>query len=58
MTVWDVVQEFGQSDNMYYQAQLLQALMKREGLFYNIDTETVEQKLEKLAHKAGTMQVW
>jgi phosphorylase kinase alpha/beta subunit len=43
---------------MYYQAEILQALLIREGPSYHIDSETVEEKLEKLVQKAGSLQVW
>jgi phosphorylase kinase alpha/beta subunit len=47
-----------QQDNMYFQAQLLQALLDQEGLYYRVNDETVEEKLEKLSHRAGARLVW
>jgi len=43
---------------MYYQAEILQALLNREGLYFQVAGETVEEKLEKLAHKCASLQVW
>jgi len=49
---------FNHVDNLYYHAQILQSLLNREGLYYRFEGETVEEKLEKLAHKSGSLQVW
>jgi len=54
----DLVQALSQVDNMYYQAEILQALLNREGLYFQVGGETVEEKLEKLAQKCGSLQVW
>jgi len=54
----ELVQSLSQVDNMYYQAEILQALLNREGLYFQIAGETVEEKLEKLAQKCGSLQVW
>ena len=40
------------------QAQLLQALLDHEDLYYRVDDDTVEGKLEKLTNRAGSRQVW
>lgn len=47
-----------QVDNLYYQAQILQTLLNREGLYHRVDGETVEEKLERLGQKSGSLQVW
>lgn len=57
-TTFELVQRLNQVDNMYYQAQILQALLNREGLCYRLDSDTVEEKLEKLSQKSGSLQVW
>ena len=54
----DLVQLLSQVDNLYYEAEILQALLNREGLYYQVAGETVEEKLEKLAQKCGSLQVW
>jgi len=54
----DLVQSLSQVDNMYYQAEILQALLNREGLYFQVGGETVEERLEKLAQKCGSLQVW
>lgn len=54
----DLIQSLSQVDNLYYEAEILQALLNREGLFYQVAGDTVEDKLEKLAQKCGSLQVW
>jgi len=54
----ELVMLLSQVDNMYFQAEILQALLNREGLYFHIAGETVEEKLEKLAQKCGSLQVW
>lgn len=57
-TTWELIQVLNQTDNIYFQAQILQDLLNREGLYYRVDGDTVEEKLEKLGHLAGTRQIW
>lgn len=57
-TTWELIQVFNHSNNAYYQAQILQSLLNREGLRYRVDGDTVEDKLGKLCHLAGTQQNW
>jgi len=52
------VQLLSHVDNMYCQAEILQALLNREGAYFQVAGETVEEKLEKLAQKCGSLQVW
>jgi len=54
----DLVQFLSQVDNMYFEAEILQALLNREGLYFQVAGDTVEEKLEKLAQKCGSLQVW
>jgi len=57
-STYELVESLSQVDNMYYQAEILQALLNREGLYFQVAGETVEEKLEKLAQKCGSLQVW
>jgi len=57
-STYDLVQLLSQVDNMYCEAEVLQALLNREGLYFQVGGETVEEKLEKLAQKCGSLQVW
>jgi len=54
----DLIQLLSQVDNLYYEAEILQALLNREGLYFQVAGETMEEKLEKLAQKCGSLQVW
>ncbi len=55
---WDLTNEFKNTDNMYLQAQILQIFLNREGLYYRVEDKTVEEKLEALLRKCGSLQVW
>jgi len=57
-SVGDLVQSLSQVDNLYYEAEILQALLNREGPYYQVAGDTVEERLEKLAQKCGSLQVW
>jgi len=57
-STYDLVQSLSQVDNMYFQAEILQALLNREGLYFQVGGETLEEKLEKLGQKCGSLQVW
>jgi len=54
----DLVEMYHSTDNIYFQAQLLQALLDLEGLYYHVGDCTVEERLEKLTHHAGSRLVW
>ena len=43
---------------MYMQAQILQVFLNREGLYHRVEDKTVEEKLEALLRKCGSLQVW
>ena len=55
---WDLTHQLNNTDNMYMQGQILQVFLNREGLYYRIEDKTVEEKLEALLRKCGSLQVW
>ena len=55
---YDLQQLHQQSDNLYLQAQILQLLLNREGLYHRVDELTVEERLEALLHRAGSHHTW
>ena len=57
-STWELSHFVNETDNMYAQAQILQILLNREGLYYHIENQTVEEKLESLARRAGSAQQW
>jgi len=57
-TPFELVQIYNQAENIYLQAEILQALLNTEGLFYRMDGETVEEKLEHLVQLSGSRQIW
>ena len=46
------------TENYFIQAQILQLLMNREGLYYRIEDDKVEERLERILMKAGSLQIW
>lgn len=55
---WDLMKMLQDIDNLFVQSQILHILLKREGLYYKVDSLTVESWLQNVCLKAGTHQIW
>ncbi len=55
---WDLAQELMNTDNLYAQAQILQVLLNKEGLYHRIEEKTVEERLDALLRKCCSLQLW
>ena len=57
-STWDLIQLYHHSENQFCQAQVLQVLLNREGLYYRFEDHTVEDRLENLCRRAAGNQTW
>ena len=55
---WELTQNVCETADNYLQMQILQILLRREGLYFRMDEMTVEERLETLCRNAGNHQQW
>ncbi|KAK2190913.1 hypothetical protein NP493_65g06037 [Ridgeia piscesae] len=55
---WELSQNVCTTADNYVQMQILEILLRREGLYFRMDDLTVEERLESLCRNAGNHQQW